>query len=498
MYSKLSIVCGLYFWLTIVSAAVNLAQIVSSNEDLQEQSTNADTDVNDVTMLNGLENAPKVTQDLAGINSAMKIVVANAEEVTPTSDAGDESSVTSSFSSTYSGALQGITTDESYIESIDESTGGALGQIGSAVSAIFKAFAVPALAIHNTSKTSSSKRKMAPGMEFEAGAQQAKEGTGQTPNKFVPRRPRGSLNYFISNTTSSHPATEWRPNASPLPSTASLTSPPANPFHNPNFKAPDRAQTDPQTSLLEATKRTAAADRKAAEYLQAKHDAEERQLKDHSALITANRQLLAENSTLKEAYAKLEKHTKNCEKATNKAQRDVKHAKGYADHIVGSQKGNLKSAERRLEEAARELKEWRDRYGWAVEKPAEEKAALHKRLSEWQSKAEKAWNEIAALKGGSQGLQSCTEAEGNQSSTKNEESQSNTKTDGDPSGTETQEIRGGFQAETKAAKYKGERDTLHRMLQKEMARNAKVAESLVLRNAKLAESLGSWAPDDGE
>ena len=29
----------------------------------------------------------------------MKIVVANAEEVTPTSDAGDESSVTSSFSS---------------------------------------------------------------------------------------------------------------------------------------------------------------------------------------------------------------------------------------------------------------------------------------------------------------------------------------------------------------------------------------------------------------
>ncbi|CAF9915745.1 MAG: hypothetical protein ALECFALPRED_010317 [Alectoria fallacina] len=175
MFSKLSIVCGLCFWLTIVSAAVNLAQIVSSNEDLQEQSTNADTDVNDVTMLNGLENAPKVTQDLAGINSAMKIVVANAEQVTPTSDAGDESSVTSSFSSfsdaltklmndlisqettlalffqkewihgnltlledsynTYSSALQGIITDESYVESIDESTGGALGQIGSAVSA---------------------------------------------------------------------------------------------------------------------------------------------------------------------------------------------------------------------------------------------------------------------------------------------------------------------------------------------------------------------------
>lgn len=197
--------------------------------------------------------------------------------------------------------------------------------------------------------------------------------------------------------------------------------------------------------------------------------------------------MLAENSTLKEAYAKLEKHTKNCEKATNKAQRDVKHAKGYADHIVGSQKGNLKSAERRYEEAARELKEWRDRYGWAVEKPAEEKAALHRRLSEWQSKAEKAWNEIAALKGGSQAYQDSTKAEENQGSTKTEESQSSTVADKDQSS---------IQAEAKAAKYKGERDMLHRMLQEEMARNAKAAESLVLRNAKLAESLG-WATDDG-
>lgn len=192
--------------------------------------------------------------------------------------------------------------------------------------------------------------------------------------------------------------------------------------------------------------------------------------------------------TLKEAYAKLEKHAKNCEKATNKAQRDAKHAKGYADHIVGSQKGNLKSAERRCEEAARELKEWRDRYGWAVEKPAEEKAALDRRLSEWQSKAEKAWNEIAALKGGSQGQRGCTEAEGNQSSTKNEESQSII--------INAQEIRGSIQAEAKAAKHKGERDLLYRMLQEEMARNAKVAESLVLRNAKLAESLDGAT--DGE
>ena len=44
-------------------------------------------------------------------------------------------------------------------------------------------------------------------------------------------------------------------------------------------------------------------------------------------------------------------------------------------------------------------------------------------------------------------------------------------------------------AEAKAALYTAERDTLHRMLQEEVARNSKMAESLVLRNAKIAESL---------
>lgn len=175
MIFDLSIFYGLCFWLAIASATVNLAQVVSSNENLQEQSTNADTDVNNVNVINALEAAPKVTQDLEGINSALKIVFADAEQVEATSDGGDESSVTSSFSSfsdaltklmndlisqesalalfgqkdmihgnltllqdsydAYSSALQSITTTESYIESIDESTGGALGQIGSAVSA---------------------------------------------------------------------------------------------------------------------------------------------------------------------------------------------------------------------------------------------------------------------------------------------------------------------------------------------------------------------------
>lgn len=117
MLSSLYILSCLCFWFAVVSAQVNLAQIIASNEDLQEQSTNADKDVNDVTIVDGLDIAPvrcvvraetrrgltaaiqRVTQDLAGINAALETVIADAEQVTPTGDGGDESSVTSSFSS---------------------------------------------------------------------------------------------------------------------------------------------------------------------------------------------------------------------------------------------------------------------------------------------------------------------------------------------------------------------------------------------------------------
>ena len=58
MFSKTSIILSLCFWLAFASAAVNLAQIVASNENLEEQATNADTDVNDLTALNGLDYAP--------------------------------------------------------------------------------------------------------------------------------------------------------------------------------------------------------------------------------------------------------------------------------------------------------------------------------------------------------------------------------------------------------------------------------------------------------
>ena len=54
MHPQTSLITTLFLYLALVSAAVNLAQIVASNEDLAEQSTNADNDVNNVDVLNGL------------------------------------------------------------------------------------------------------------------------------------------------------------------------------------------------------------------------------------------------------------------------------------------------------------------------------------------------------------------------------------------------------------------------------------------------------------
>ena len=77
MFTKLSIIFFLCFWLAIASAAVNLAQIVASNEDLQEQSTNADTDVNKVTMLNGLDFAPVRLASCASTH--LRLTIATSE-----------------------------------------------------------------------------------------------------------------------------------------------------------------------------------------------------------------------------------------------------------------------------------------------------------------------------------------------------------------------------------------------------------------------------------
>ena len=131
--------------------------------------------------------------------------------------------------------------------------------------------------------------------------------------------------------------------------------------------------------------------------LQDANKAAEDEMRQKTEFKNTNDQLMKLLRTQKDAITKLERHAKNCEKATNKAQKEAKNAKGHADHLVGSQKGQLKNAERRYETAARDLQAWREKYGWSVEKPAEEKDALQATISEWQSKAQKAQNQIASL-----------------------------------------------------------------------------------------------------
>ena len=131
--------------------------------------------------------------------------------------------------------------------------------------------------------------------------------------------------------------------------------------------------------------------------LQEQGRALEEETRQKTAAQSENDQLKAEVQTSLTFITKLNKHTKNCEKATAKAQKEAKNAKGNAEHLIKSQKGQLKSAERRAEEATKALQEWRDKYGWSVDKPAEEKSALQLRVSEWQSKAEKARNEVSLM-----------------------------------------------------------------------------------------------------
>ena len=95
-------------------------------------------------------------------------------------------------------------------------------------------------------------------------------------------------------------------------------------------------------------------------------------------------------------FSKLKEHVKNCEKATQKAQKEAKDAKGFADHRINSQKGQLKNAERNWDKVSRELRVWTDKYG-TVDKPAEEKLALQQSVTDLQSKAEEARNQITVL-----------------------------------------------------------------------------------------------------
>ena len=99
---------------------------------------------------------------------------------------------------------------------------------------------------------------------------------------------------------------------------------------------------------------------------------------------------------VEEQLTELKTHIKNCEKSTAKAQKDAKDAKGFADHRINSQKGQLRNAERNWDRVSRELRVWTEKYG-TVDKPAEEKLALQQSVTELQSKAEEARNQITEL-----------------------------------------------------------------------------------------------------
>ncbi len=134
---------------------------------------------------------------------------------------------------------------------------------------------------------------------------------------------------------------------------------------------------------------------------------------------------------------------------------------------------------------------------------------LLRTVAEWKSTAEKAQNEAVKLKGVLSGRSESSEAGESESRVKvegggpsrkpTEQDASTMKPERHPSNIFSQEhhpITAISNAEAKAAKYKAERDALHRLLQEEMTRNGKMAESLVLRNARLAESLEGLAADD--
>ena len=99
---------------------------------------------------------------------------------------------------------------------------------------------------------------------------------------------------------------------------------------------------------------------------------------------------------VQQEFSKLKTKVNSCEKATQKAQKEAKDAKGLADHRINSQKGQLKNAERNWDRVSRELRVWKEKYG-TVDRPAEEKLTLQQSVTDLQSKAEEARNQITEL-----------------------------------------------------------------------------------------------------
>ena len=122
----------------------------------------------------------------------------------------------------------------------------------------------------------------------------------------------------------------------------------------------------------------------------------EEETRQKTELQASKDELVEGMKVVQHEFSKLKEHVKNCEKATQKAQKEAKEAKGFADHRINSQKGQLKNAERNWDRCSRELRVWTDKYG-TVDKPAEEKLALQQSVTDLQSKAEEARNQITEL-----------------------------------------------------------------------------------------------------
>ena len=122
----------------------------------------------------------------------------------------------------------------------------------------------------------------------------------------------------------------------------------------------------------------------------------EEETRKKTELQASNDELLNGMRGVEEEFAKFKVHVKNCENAVKTAQKEAKDAKGFADHRINSQKGQLRNAERQWDRTSRELRVWTEKYG-TVDTPAQEKLALQQSVTELQSKAEEARNQITML-----------------------------------------------------------------------------------------------------
>ncbi|KAK0512862.1 hypothetical protein JMJ35_004879 [Cladonia borealis] len=97
MFAKQSL---LFFTLLIASCLVwaqTYDQLVNSNTVLAGIISQDDDNVESITVANGLENAPKVTEDVQNIQGHIQTVLKNNQGITPSDNAEQEDTLVNSF-----------------------------------------------------------------------------------------------------------------------------------------------------------------------------------------------------------------------------------------------------------------------------------------------------------------------------------------------------------------------------------------------------------------